>query len=67
MIKCGIRVRRIFSKRNDVRANDTAVTIKLLGANDRKVKESFTSAQRVSWNIRQREQGGKKKSSIKGV
>jgi len=49
MIKYGTQERRIFSKRNDVRANDTAVTIKLLGANDRKVKESFTSAQRVSW------------------
>lgn len=34
----------IFPKRNDVRANDTVVTIKLLRANDRTVNESFTSA-----------------------
>lgn len=43
--------RRVFAKRNDARANDIAVTIKLLEVNDRTVNESFTSARRVSQNV----------------
>lgn len=58
------RKRRIFPKRNDPRANDTAVTIKLLRANDRMVNENFMSACRGMYGKGNREV---KKPSIKRV